>query len=72
MPELPDIEAYISALKPLISHQRLNGIRLASPFLLRTTDPPLGNLEGRIVREMDEIQTLTKKFNLWGEAYHPG
>ncbi len=55
MPELPDIEAYISALEPRIKGQRLHRIRLASPFLLRTTEPPLGNLEGRIVRELRRL-----------------
>src|SRR6476661_7117379 len=40
MPELPDITVYIDALEERILGQRLEGIRIATPFLLRTTDPP--------------------------------
>ena len=46
MPELPDIEAYIHALRPRVVGQRLEKARVASPFLLRTVAPPLSALEG--------------------------
>jgi len=46
MPEMPDIEAYLEALKPRILGKTLLGIRLQSPFLLRTVDPPLAALPG--------------------------
>jgi formamidopyrimidine-DNA glycosylase len=55
MPELPDIAAYISALEPRIVGQPIEHIRLASPFLLRTVQPPLASAEGRIVRELRRI-----------------
>jgi formamidopyrimidine-DNA glycosylase len=55
MPELPDIAAYISALEPRIVGQPLHRIRIASPFLLRTVQPPIQNLEGRTVRELRRI-----------------
>jgi formamidopyrimidine-DNA glycosylase len=55
MPELPDIAAYISALEPRIVGQRLVRIRLASAFLLRTAQPPLAGVEGRIVRELRRV-----------------
>jgi formamidopyrimidine-DNA glycosylase len=55
MPELPDIAAYISALEPRIVGQPLLQVRLASAFLLRTAQPPLANVEGRIVRELRRI-----------------
>jgi formamidopyrimidine-DNA glycosylase len=55
MPELPDIEAYIHALEPRIMAQPIQQIRLASPFLLRTAEPSLTNLEGRVVRELRRI-----------------
>src|ERR1700722_7782286 len=55
MPELPDIAAYISALEPRIIGQPLEQIRLASPFLLRTAQPPLASVEGRTVRELRRI-----------------
>jgi len=55
MPELPDIAAYLSALEPRILAQPLQHIRLASPFLLRTTQPPLEEVEGRMVRQLRRI-----------------
>jgi len=55
MPELPDIAAYITALEPRIVGQPLERIRLQSAFLLRTAQPPLTAVEGRIVRELRRI-----------------
>jgi formamidopyrimidine-DNA glycosylase len=55
MPELPDIAAYISAIEPRIIGDRLEKLRLASPFLLRTVDPPLGKFEGHTVRQVRRI-----------------
>jgi formamidopyrimidine-DNA glycosylase len=55
MPELPDIAAYISALEPRIVGQPLEQVRLASPFLLRTVQPPVAAVEGKMVRELRRI-----------------
>lgn len=55
MPELPDITAYISALEPRIVGQPLERVRIASVFLLRTADPPIADVEGRVVRELRRI-----------------
>jgi len=55
MPELPDITAYIHALESRVLGQPIQQIRLASPFLLRTADPPLSEVEGRNVRELRRI-----------------
>ena len=55
MPELPDIAAYIAALEPRVIGQPLELVRLASPFLLRTTTPPLSEAAGRTVRELRRI-----------------
>jgi len=55
MPELPDVAAYIRALEPRIVGQPLQRIRLASPFLLRTVQPPLASVEGRTVRGLRRI-----------------
>jgi formamidopyrimidine-DNA glycosylase len=49
MPELPDIAAYITALESRILAQPIEQIRLASVFVLRTADPPLASVEGRVV-----------------------
>jgi len=55
MPELPDIAAYITALEPRIVAQPLDRVRLTSPFLLRTAQPPITSVEGRVVRELRRI-----------------
>jgi formamidopyrimidine-DNA glycosylase len=55
MPELPDIAAYISALEPRIVGKKLEQVRIASPFLLRTVQPPLASAEGRVVGELRRI-----------------
>ena len=55
MPELPDISAYIRALEPRVVGRPLQRVRLASPFLLRTVQPPLTSVEGHIVRELRRI-----------------
>jgi formamidopyrimidine-DNA glycosylase len=55
MPELPDIAAYLSALDSLVVQRRLEGVRLASPFLLRTAQPPIALVAGRTVRELRRI-----------------
>jgi formamidopyrimidine-DNA glycosylase len=55
MPELPDIAAYIVALDARILGLPLERVRLASPFLLRTTQPPIRNAESRVVRELRNI-----------------
>jgi len=55
MPELPDITAYIKALEKRIIGQTLERVRLGSPFLLRTVEPPLATVEGRIVKQVRRI-----------------
>jgi formamidopyrimidine-DNA glycosylase len=55
MPELPDISAYISALETRVIGQPIQQVRLASPFVLRTVDPPITALEGRIVHALRRI-----------------
>ncbi len=49
MPELPDIVVYVEALERCILGQPLERVRLASPFVLRSVDPPLAEAEGRRV-----------------------
>jgi formamidopyrimidine-DNA glycosylase len=55
MPELPDIAAYISALEARIVGQPIVRVRLASPFLLRTVQPPIASVEGRTVRGLRRV-----------------
>ena len=49
MPELPDITVYVEALEARILGQPLEKIRLRSPFLLRSVEPPLNDALGRKV-----------------------
>jgi formamidopyrimidine-DNA glycosylase len=49
MPELPDITVYVERLIPRIVGQTFEGVRLASPFLLRTASPPLSAAQGKKV-----------------------
>jgi formamidopyrimidine-DNA glycosylase len=55
MPELPDITAYLSALEPRIVGQPLTHIRIASPFLLRTVQPRIEEIEGHTVTSLRRI-----------------
>ena len=55
MPELPDIAAYITALESRILAQPMMRVRLASPFLLRTTQPTVAAVEGRVVCALRRI-----------------
>jgi formamidopyrimidine-DNA glycosylase len=49
MPELPDIEDYLHALRVRVQHEPLKRLRLTSFSLLRTVDPPVSAVEGRVV-----------------------
>jgi formamidopyrimidine-DNA glycosylase len=49
MPELPDVAVYIEALEARIAGETLQRVRLASPFLLRSVDPPLAEATNRRV-----------------------
>jgi formamidopyrimidine-DNA glycosylase len=55
MPELPDITAYITALESRVLGQTLQRVRLQSVFVLRTVDPPITAVEGRVVRELRRV-----------------
>lgn len=52
MPELPDIVVYIEALEKRIVGQMLEQLRIASPFLLRTAQPPVTAVEGKQVQQL--------------------
>ena len=55
MPELPDIELYLHALRPRLIGQAIHDVRVASPFLVRTTAPSPGDLVGHTVTRVDRI-----------------
>ncbi len=55
MPELPDIVVYIEALEKRILRQRLDQVRIASPFLLRTASPAVRDAEGKTVVQLRRL-----------------
>jgi len=55
MPELPDIQLYLAALEPRVVGQPLTAIRLISPFLLRSVEPPLQAAVGRRITSLGRI-----------------
>jgi formamidopyrimidine-DNA glycosylase len=50
VPELPDVTVYVEALAERVVGRTLDAVRLKSPFLLRTVDPPVEEVLGRTVR----------------------
>jgi formamidopyrimidine-DNA glycosylase len=55
VPELPDIVAYIEALEPRVLNQPIQDIRVSSPFLLRSVDPPLSEASGKNVTNLRRL-----------------
>ena len=65
---MPDIAAYITALEPRIVGKRLERVRLGSPFLLRSVQPPLASADGRAVeslRRLGKRITIGVEGDLW-------
>jgi formamidopyrimidine-DNA glycosylase len=55
VPELPDIEVYLDALRPRVLGEELRGLRLLSPFVLRSVAPPASALLGKKVIELQRL-----------------
>ena len=55
MPELPDVTVYIEALAPRVVGARLERVRLLTPFLLRSVDPPLSAVAGKTVTRLGRL-----------------
>jgi len=55
VPELPDIVVYVDALEKRVLGERLDRIRIASPFLLRTAAPPVADAEGTTVAQLRRL-----------------
>lgn len=68
MPEYPDLELYLSALESRVVGQPLQKVRLASPFVLRSVEPPLSGTWGR---KIVGLRRLGKRliFELEGELF---
>ena len=68
MPELPDITVYVEALESRVRGCTLERVRLASPFVLRSFDPPISEAHGRAITG---LRRLGKRivFELEGDLY---
>ena len=55
MPELPSVTVYIERLEAKVLGHVLEQIELASPFVLRSVDPAISDIEGKAVRELRRI-----------------
>ena len=55
MPELPDILLYLHALAPRVVGKRVEGVRLAAPFLLRSVAPPLSAVDGKMITALHRL-----------------
>jgi formamidopyrimidine-DNA glycosylase len=55
MPELPDVVVYLECLQRRVAGQTLERVRLVSPFLLRSVEPPLARAEGQTVRGLRRL-----------------
>ena len=55
MPELPDVQLYIHALESRVVGETLEKVRLASPFLLRSVDPPIHHAENRKILSLRRL-----------------
>jgi formamidopyrimidine-DNA glycosylase len=67
MPELPDIATYLFALEPRVVGERLEQVRVASPFVLRSADPPVVALAAQRVVA---VRRLGKRIVLAFEAQY--
>ncbi len=55
MPELPDVTVYVEALRERVVGHHLCGVRLASPFPLRSVSPPIKAVEGALTTDVRRV-----------------
>jgi formamidopyrimidine-DNA glycosylase len=55
LPEYPDIIIYIERLNELLQGRPVQNVRIASPFLLRTFDPPIESIKSKIILNFERI-----------------
>ncbi|MDB4944227.1 MAG: Formamidopyrimidine-DNA glycosylase [Labilithrix sp.] len=55
MPELPDVDVYVEHLARRTTGHVLERVRLASPFVLRTADPPITAAAGQKVKSVSRL-----------------
>lgn len=55
MPELPDVTVYVECIAAKTLGETLERVRIASPFVVRSVDPPIYEIEGKAVRNVRRI-----------------
>lgn len=55
MPELPDVTVYVECIEAKTAGRKIERVRIASPFVVRSVDPPIYEIEGKTVREVRRI-----------------
>lgn len=55
MPELPDLTIYLEALAPRVLHRPLEAVRVVSPFVVRSVEPPIRTVEGHTVLGLERL-----------------
>ncbi|MGH9370197.1 MAG: Fpg/Nei family DNA glycosylase [Vicinamibacterales bacterium] len=55
MPELPDVELYVHALRPRVVGAAFERVRMGNPFVVRTYDPPISAVEGVEIRDVRRL-----------------
>lgn len=55
MPELPDVTVYVESIAAKVQGRQIDRMRISNPFVVRSVDPPLHEVEGKTVREVRRI-----------------
>ena len=55
MPELPDVTVYVELIAAKTVGRKIERVRVTNPFVVRSVDPPIGEIEGKVVRETRRI-----------------
>jgi len=58
LPELPDVTVYVERIGAKIAGRKIERVRIVNPFVLRSVDPPVSEMEGKSV---DEIRRMGKR-----------
>jgi formamidopyrimidine-DNA glycosylase len=67
LPELPDIVVYLESIERAVGGQPLQALRISSPFLVRSVDPPVSALEGR---RLEGLRRIGKRIVFIFEGAH--
>jgi formamidopyrimidine-DNA glycosylase len=55
VPELPDVTVYVELIAAKTIGRKIERVRVTNPFVVRSVDPPIREIEGKTVREIRRI-----------------